>query len=308
MIYLLIRGRIGNQLFQYAYARRIQSEYEKQGRECKIIIDDMGNIPMNYTNSLINYDLNNVEFVNNHNKLYREISLYPAYAINKITEYIEKNKSGSEQQNFECRYQKLFNSFGLIRCTNDYIEIIPKYRKNILMDGYFQSEKFFEPVKDEIINTFSLTDKIGGLPYPNIGKIINRNTVCLSIKVQHNVGNKMYDVCNDGYYSKAIQYIIDRVDNPLFFVCSDNVQYVKEHFIDCSKFDVVEQSYDYPVHISLAVMALSKHFIIGNTSFGWWAQYISRNDDKIVIAPSRWYGNDTPYENIYLSNWKIIDV
>jgi len=308
MIYLLIRGRIGNQLFQYAYARTIQKEYEKQGRECKMIIDDMGNLPMKYTNSLKYYNLKNVEFVNNHAMLYRTLSLYPAYGINKIIQYKEKNISGIEQQALESRYQHIFNHFGLIRCTNDYVDISPRYRNNIIIDGFFQAEKFFQSSKDEIINIFSLSDEINESDYPNLDKIRNRNTVCISIKVQHNVGNVMYDVCNDGYYNRAIQYIVDRVDNPLFFVCSDNVQYVREHLIDCDKYDVIEQSYDYPVHISLAVMALSKHFIIGNTSFGWWAQYLSKNRNKIVVAPSKWYGNDTPYENIYLNNWTVIDV
>ena len=308
MIYLLVRGRIGNQLFQYAYARTIQKEYEKQGRECKIIIDDMGNLPMKYSNSLKYYDLKNVEFVNDHKMLYRTLSLYPAYGINKIIEYREKNISGTEQQALENRYQNVFNYFGLIRCTNDYFDISPRYRNNIIIDGFFQSERFFRPLKDEIINTFTLSDEIKNLDYPNLDEIRNRNTVCISIKVQHNVGNTMYDVCNNGYYERAIQYILDRVDNPLFFICSDNVQYVKENLIDCKKYNVIEQSYDYPVHISLAVMALSKHFIIGNTSFGWWAQYLSQNKNKIVIAPSKWYGNDTPYENIYLSNWITIEV
>ena len=126
--------------------------------------------------------------------------------------------------------------------------------------------------------------------------------------MQHNAGNEMYDVCSKEYYEKAIYYITNNVENPLFFVCSDNVDYVKDNLIDTNKYDVICQSKDFPVHVSLAVMARCKHFIIGNTSFGWWAQYLSNVNDKKVIVPDRWYNNMGEWQyDIYMNNWIIID-
>lgn len=77
--------------------------------------------------------------------------------------------------------------------------------------------------------------------------------------------------------------------------------------IDCEKYDVVTQSKEFTVVESLAVMSKCKHFIIGNTTFGWWAQYLSENDDKIVVAPSRWMNVDMPID-IYQDNWHLIEV
>ena len=85
------------------------------------------------------------------------------------------------------------------------------------------------------------------------------------------------------------------------------MEYVKEHLIDCSKYDVIEQDKESPVHISLAVMSKCKHFVIGNTSFGWWAQYLSENENKIVVAPSKWMKIEMPID-IYQDDWEIIDV
>ena len=87
----------------------------------------------------------------------------------------------------------------------------------------------------------------------------------------------------------------------------DAVEYVKEHLIDTTKYDVICQDTSFPVHISLAVMAQCKHFIIGNTTFGWWAQYLCTNPEKIVMAPSRWYGTPVPCD-IYQDNWTLIEV
>lgn len=117
----------------------------------------------------------------------------------------------------------------------------------------------------------------------------------------------MFDVCDKEYYKKAISLIVERVDNPLFFVCSDNTEYVFEHLIDVNKYDCVVQDPSFPVHISLAVMARSKHFIIGNSTYAWWAQYLCCNPNKIVVAPSRWFGIDMPCD-IYMDNWELIDV
>ena len=48
-----------------------------------------------------------------------------------------------------------------------------------------------------------------------------------------------------------------------------------------------------------------KNFIMSNSSFSWWAQYLSKNKNKKVIAPYRWYNNDIRCD-IYQDNWKII--
>jgi len=85
------------------------------------------------------------------------------------------------------------------------------------------------------------------------------------------------------------------------------VEYVKENLIDCEKYDAVYQQSDYPVHVSLTVMSMCKHFVIGNTTFGWWAQYLSDYENKIVVAPSRWFGIDMPCD-IYQDNWHLIEV
>lgn len=289
MIYLKLQGRIGNQLFMYATARMIQV---LKGDEDTIYIDDTWNASpegYHYENSLTNYKLENIEYVHDLQMWQgpRMKKLRRNWAI--INRLIEKNKDEDNLYKRGKQFQWLYNCLGIYHIENGYVPYPKKFKKDIYVHGYFQSEKFFEPIKDEIRKTFLLEDELVRCGYPELEKIKARNTVCISIKVQHNAGNYMYDVCNEKYYEKAIQYILDNVENPLFFICSDNVEYVKEHFIDTSKYEVVTQATDMPVHLSLAAMACSKHFIIGNTSFGWWAQYLSTNPEKIVIVPDRWY-------------------
>jgi len=303
MIYLKLQGRIGNQLFMYAAARMVQL---LQGNDQEIIIEDCNNLKAGYLTVLDQYDLSNVRFVHDLKtfKSFRMILQRWTYYFIKL---FEIRMTPRKRYEFEKKHQKLFNSFGVIRAIDGYIDLPNKFRKDTFMYGFFQSERYFLPIKDEIRRAFSIQEIVDSIDFSDIDKVRNSNTICISIKVQHNAGNPMYDVCTKEYYDKALSIMIERVEDPVFFICSDNVQYVLDNLIDANKYSVVMQDSSIPIHITLALMAQSKHFIIGNTSFGWWAQYLSDNSDKIVVAPSRWYGIDVPCD-IYQDNWTLIEV
>ena len=301
MIYVILKGRIGNQLFMYSIAEQIKKN--KKGDE--IIIDDKSVLDENWTDDLEYYDLdkNNVTFVHNHKMLKKINFLIPmiGFFLYKVMVY---KKDYLKKYEIEKKYQKFFNFLGLVVCENGYLPYELK-RKNIIIHGYFQSEKYFKNISADIKNEFSLENNQQLSLYPNIDKIRKRNTVCISIKVEHNVGNEIDDVCTKKYWEDAIKYMIDNVDDPLFFICSDNVEYVKNNLIDCEKYDVVCQAKNYPSPVALAAMAQSKHFIIGNTTFGWWAQYLSKNSNKIVVAPKKWMNCEMPID-IYQDNWVLM--
>lgn len=302
-IYLPLQGRIGNQLFQYALARKIQLE---MGNDAEIVIDDSDVLRCKWENSLVFYNLPNVSYIHN-NIIEDQKKLSKQYVLRRIYRLLTKKRSYNSKANIEKKLQNVLNSNGLFLCENGYLKPDLNYNNPIYLEGFFQSEKYFYDIRDDIKRLFdgSQFDQLD--IYPGIDKIRNRNTVCISVKVEHNVGSSMYSVCGMEYWKQAIKYIINNVENPLFFVCSDNVPYVLEHLIDTTKFEYIIQDKNMPVHISLAAMAECKHFVIGNTTFGWWAQYLSPNSDKIVVAPSKWMTIDMPID-IYQDGWHLIEV
>lgn len=289
-------GRIGNQLFQYAFAYTLQ---RKMGSDVKIIIDEYGVTSVNWINSLRDYDLPNVEYVSGRDlTLDRRVGsgsmAFKAYMRWLYTE--DANVLYSREHIF----QRLLNKLGLIAIVRGYGKYWLNSKKSVFLYGYFQSENFFKEYRDDIKRLFDKSIDLKSCSYPYIEELEHRNSVCISIKIEHNTGSSIYDVCDDDYYRRAISFINSQVDNPLFFLCSDNVDKARKLFFADVDVDIVCQPKDYSVSLTLSAMSKCKHFIINNTSFGWWAQYLSDNNEKIVVAPKRWKRNDDPvsiYDN-----------
>ena len=96
-------------------------------------------------------------------------------------------------------------------------------------------------------------------------------------------------VCDKDYFLKAMDEAKKRISNPTFIFFSDDIEWVREN-IHCDVPCYYESGKD-PVWEKLRLMYSCKHFIISNSTFSWWAQYLSRNENKIVIAPDRWSNN-----------------
>lgn len=302
-IYIPLQGRIGNQLFQYAFARKVQKD---MGEGTEIVISDHDVLKCKWENSLLYYHLPNVTYT--HERLLdSELKKSEKWFYRKLYRFFTRKQGYMEKYQTEIKLNRILGKKGIFICENGFIEPKLNYQKPIYLEGYFQSLKYFESIEDDIYELFNGKQFQELEKYEGLRKLQSRNSICISVKVEHNVGSSIYDVCSIEYWEKAIKYIIENVDNPLFFVCSDNVDYVLKNLIDTRRFDYVIQDKKMPVHVSLAAMAECKHFIIGNTTFGWWAQYLSKYPPKIVVAPSRWMRVDMPID-IYQDNWYLIEV
>ena len=170
------------------------------------------------------------------------------------------------------------------------------YKNNLKIVGYFQSEKYFIDYKNEILELFE--PNIDVLTYINnkYGNIL-KNKTC-SLHVRHGDYLNLSDShppLQLKYYEDAIKYFDN---NTLFLVFSDDINWCKTVFKG-DNFLFIENEEDY---IDLYLMSLCENNIIANSSFSWWGSWLNKNEDKKVIAPSKWFGltnNHLKTDDIY---------
>ena len=115
------------------------------------------------------------------------------------------------------------------------------------------------------------------------------NSVCVSVRRGDYLSPehiKDFYVCDESYFRRAIEVAKNTIENPTLFFFSDDIEWVKEHIK--SDLPSYYESGNSPVWEIMRLMYSCKHFIISNSTFAWWAQYLCRNTDKVVIAPDRW--------------------
>lgn len=188
-------------------------------------------------------------------------------------------------------YLQLFNTLNL--CfdeTNNHqlIEYPFNYKNieikdNVIIDGYFQSQKYFNHNRENILSKFNfsmlITEK---LDYD----FENKNYCSIHVRRgDYTILNNHYHQLDINYYKKAIE--IMKTTSDIFLVFSDDIDYCKEIFNGIDNIFFVENKKDY---VELYMMSLCKNNIIANSSFSWWGAWLNKNENKVVVAPEKWFG------------------
>jgi len=168
---------------------------------------------------------------------------------------------------------------------------------NIYLEGYWQSEKYFKDIKDLILDEFTVKTMPVDRNRELAEMITKDNAVSLHVRrgdfISNPAASKFHGTCSLDYYHSAIERIAARVDHPTFFVFSDDTAWVKDNLSISYPVTYINNNTDETAYEDMRLMSLCKHNIIANSSFSWWGAWLNRNTDKIVIAPSRWFNEES---------------
>lgn len=303
MVYLELRERAGNQFFQYAFARKLMIETNDK----ELIIDDFAIREKNkpeegWVNSLPEFNV--VPFVTaTHNK-YTPIQRALIHINWLFTRKTEEERLLQRQKILA----PILNKFGIYFVQDGYINFqkpFPFVKKKIVA-GYFESAKYFETIDDIIKMELSPKSSVRPENVRMLEKIAKGNSVCVSIRrgdfLSEGYKAARY-ICGPEYFRKAFDIIYKNVENPIFCFFSDDIEWVKEN-IKVKGTTLYETGND-SLGEKIRLMSSCKHFIISNSTFSWWAQHLSNNKDKIVIAPTRWR-NDSKPVGLYEDGWTLV--
>lgn len=181
---------------------------------------------------------------------------------------------------------------------------IPEIDDNLILDGYFQSEKYFNDYSKEIKDLFLTPLKEKCSPLLEKYKKIKSKKSC-SIHVRRGDFLKLNDhhpVQEIVYYKKAIK----NFDNEYtFYVFSNDINWCKENFNFKNLIFIENLS----PQEDLFLMSQCSNNIIANSTFSWWGAWLNENENKKVIAPSKWFGkvyNNYNIDDLIPENWEKI--
>ena len=273
MVICQLAGGLGNQLFQYAYGF---SRAKSLGVQFKIDISFFDDYEW-HEYSLSPFNISAEIATNAEIELLRSID-------NTLWHRVQRKLIG--KKNHVVKEDNLkFNS--------NYLDI----SKSCYLIGYWQSAKYFE----ENWNSLSSEFEILYPPSEENLKLINilgNDHFSISLHVRRgnyaNIEsvNKTHGTMPLEYYEKAIRYFGDLIQNPTFYIFSDDIEWAR-----CSLkipyntiyVDINDEKSDFE---DLRLMSLCKHNILANSTFSWWGAYLNKNPNKSVIAPKMWFKDE----------------
>ena len=302
-IHVYLTGRLGNQLFQYSFAKMLQKKYGG-----KIILNvyelEHRSEKMKHVPGKFSYDMENF-LLNDEIELEDKKPVWFAFLGNFFNKICRKL--------FPHLFFKILAKKGyLVWMSNEYVRIPEMKQNKIFVCGWWQNLLYYENVEAELqkmIVPKSTPNQKNKYIYENI----NHNSVCVSIRGGNYLVPKIKKylyVCDKNYFYDSIELIKNKISKPKFVVFSDDIEWVKsvikleerfpnDTFIYESGNDTVEEK--------IRMMTLFRNFIISNSSFSWWAQYLAPFNEKIVIAPNAWYVNGKK-NGLYMKDWILVNV
>lgn len=260
-------GRLGNQLFQYAFLKTIQKNNER------IVVFGFDELK-----SLFNIE--GVLTISKNNRLLKKI----IYKIVKpILCFLARFRVISSIQ-----IKKVKGVDGYFKESTEYTHSTGILKKvTYIIGGTFHSEYFFSPTSiDNLVIKRIYVKKaqkcLAFLPknYHKVFVHIRRG----DYKKYTVYGRSTLLSCQ--YFDRQIEWFENNIPNSYFIFLSDEANYIKENFPHIKNKVIIEGS---AMGTDFAIMTLCDSGILSPSSFGWWGSYMMANR-HVVIAPRYWLG------------------
>jgi len=306
---IFLLAGLGNKLFQYAFIKSLSKKYN--------ISYQIYGIHDRYIHNMNLWMIDQLNIKN-----YKILSL--EQLIYKANEYA----TDIDNPNIEeiiLWFQPLSEHLG-------YYEYNLEILQNNIIIGYFQNEKYFQNIEDE------LRDELKEPPF--IKPIINHyianflhvdplnileNICIIHIRLGDYRNSNGHFINLENYYLKCIKDIIQNIENPMFLIMTENINEVQEVYpnlipsISNGKYAIsilptnIENTDTY-IDIDcfhFYLMSRVKTIVCANSTFSWWGAWINPHKEKIVYIPSRWLNgadNFKQFPFIGMKGAKVIEV
>lgn len=292
MIVSHMNGGLGNQMFQYSVARSISlsrrepleldsSSYQKHKMHQGFELFDVFDLPAKLAQK-------------------ESVNSLLSWRSNRVVRKILKRPVASRFRGKHFIIEPHFHYWGGIH----------NVPSNCYLEGYWQSENYFMDFEKEIRKDFEFKKLPLGQNSLVSEQIQAVNSVSLHVRRGDYISNikasAMHSVCSLAYYQSAIEYVVEKLEQPTFFIFSDDIEWVKNNLRIDFPCHYIGHNQGKESYNDMRLMSLCRHNIIANSSFSWWGAWLNANQDKIVVAPEKWFEKSTNIQNLIPNGWTSI--
>jgi len=337
MIIARLEGGLGNQMFQYAAARRLAEKHS-----CPLKLD----LSWFNTQQLRQYKLSCFNIYENFATPQELEAIIGNYSITEWLSLKISRKLGFKQSVADLNtYREVssgitFNNthtgwwiarikhkFGFYRSDLDlhkrgkYIREkhhhfdpdILEASNYIYLDGFWQSPKYFSDVESIVRQEFTLRSHQSSLCAQIVEQITNTFSVSLHVRrgdmANDPQANQLHGTCNLNYYKRAVEHIANHVREPHFFVFSDDPTWVKENLKLNFPSTLVSCHNSLVDNEEMYLMSRCQHHITANSTFSWWGAWLNPSPNKLVVAPQKFFADfacDHDVKDLYPTTWTVL--
>ena len=274
MIISQITGGLGNQLFQYAAAKALSLHHK---------------VPLLFeTSSFYREELPELEVPRN----------FELFHFSGITEKIINPEEvitliGVEKKNRISKwvtptYKKNVYREPFYHFDKNFF----KSKKNVLLKGGWQSEKYFKPYEKEIRESLQLNKDLVKDVVNKGEKLQQQNSVSVHIRrgdyLRKQIIFEWHGVMSKDYYINALNLLQSKTKDIKAYYFTDDTDWVSQNLLPLFNGEIVSLSTK-SHYEDLYLMSHCQHNIIANSSFSWWGAWLNTNPNKIVIGPKKWF-------------------
>lgn len=285
MIVVKLQGGLGNQMFQYAMGKAMAKLHDSPFElDVDFLLDRTPNKASGFV--FRDYDLD-------------VFSITPRIAPSGQERryshqgFLDKIISGFKTKKV---YKEPFFHF-----DHNALSVQP----DVYLDGYWQSPKYFASVEKELREDFKFVHEVEPQSKKLYEDILQTDAVCVNVRRADFLTNSYHGVCGMNYFEPAIHHLASSLSNPKLFIFSDDPQWCQDNFKSKFSMEVVDHTHKgFKFSNQLQLMAACKHFIIPNSTFAWWAVWLSNKKESKIIAPTQWFADaaiDT--RDLVLEHW-----
>lgn len=195
-----------------------------------------------------------------------------------------------------------FSRLAEFRVTEESLAFVPPNQRSnqrkLALEGYFQSETYFQEFKDDIRGLFEA---------PAVSRETrawakrikeSEDHICIQVRrgdyVTDSKTAKFHGLTQREHFIRAIEKFQETEMVKGVFVFSDDPDWCEANIdLGVPATTVRISGAEHDAVSNLFALSRGKRFAISNSSFGWWGAWLSGQPGTSIAAPSRWFASPT---------------